>query len=197
MSLLFKNTDDQFLRIFAFDRTTNAPVENDQDNFLVRFRYNGVGGWQLPSMSPTNDQAGWYDQALATSETNADWLNVRAISTTDNVQLIVQPGEVIAFAPTNWSKGNIAAAGIYESRLANDVIHGNLGASLGFVLQSANFFDVDGKDLQSALQYIGAGAAGNLRDAGSGLEKLDGLDGATQRLLATVDQDGNRTITYQ
>ena len=54
-----------------------------------------------------------------------------------------------------------------------------------------------GVTYQQALQRIGATTAGKASGAGSGTETFKGLDGTTDRVEATVDNDGNRTgITY-
>jgi hypothetical protein len=66
-------------------------------------------------------------------------------------------------------------------------------------LTAAKFFDVDGKTLQEAVQYISAVAAGILPSplAGSGTETFKGLDKLTDRVSFTVDASGNRTaVTY-
>lgn len=56
---------------------------------------------------------------------------------------------------------------------------------------------IDGKSLTAALQIIAAAAAGKVSGAGTGTEVFKGLDGATDRISATVDGSGNRTaISY-
>jgi hypothetical protein len=54
-----------------------------------------------------------------------------------------------------------------------------------------------GVTYKQALQRIGATTAGKASGAGSGTETFKGLDGTTDRVEATVDNDGNRTgVTY-
>lgn len=53
---------------------------------------------------------------------------------------------------------------------------------------------IDGKTLRQAMRYVSAVAAGVLPSgAGSGTETFKGLDGATDRVRVSVDNDGNRT----
>ncbi len=52
---------------------------------------------------------------------------------------------------------------------------------------------IDGKTLRQALRYIAATTAGKAAGAGTGTETFKGLDGSTDRVKATVDEDGNRT----
>lgn len=53
---------------------------------------------------------------------------------------------------------------------------------------------VDGKTLQEALQIIAAVLAGEIIDAGTGTETFKGLDGSTDRVVVTVDAQGNRSV---
>jgi len=52
---------------------------------------------------------------------------------------------------------------------------------------------IDGKTLVATLRYLAAGLVGELSGAGTGEETALGLDGVTARVVATVDEDGNRT----
>jgi len=56
---------------------------------------------------------------------------------------------------------------------------------------------IDGKTLREAVRYIAAVAAGLIDDAGTGTETFVGLDGLTDRVQFTVDEDGNRSaVSY-
>ena len=52
---------------------------------------------------------------------------------------------------------------------------------------------IDGKTPRETLRYMAAVLAGKLSGAGTGTETVLGLDGATERVVATVDASGNRT----
>ena len=59
------------------------------------------------------------------------------------------------------------------------------------ILDLAN--TLDGKTLRQVLRYIAASSAGKISGAGTGTEKVYGVDGTTERIRATVDSSGNRT----
>ena len=52
---------------------------------------------------------------------------------------------------------------------------------------------IDGKTIRQALRYQAAFAAGKVSGARTGTETFKGLDGATDRLQFTTDNQGNRT----
>ena len=52
---------------------------------------------------------------------------------------------------------------------------------------------IDGKTIQQTFRYIAAITAGQISGAGTGTETILGIDGATTRVVATVDASGNRT----
>lgn len=60
--------------------------------------------------------------------------------------------------------------------------------------QAQAIASVDGKTLQEATRYIAAAVAGELDGAGTGTERVFGLDGTTARVKATIDGSGNRTV---
>lgn len=56
---------------------------------------------------------------------------------------------------------------------------------------------IDGKTFQAAVRYIAAALAGKVSGAKTGTETVLGLDGATTRIVYTVDSSGNRTaVSY-
>ena len=56
---------------------------------------------------------------------------------------------------------------------------------------------IDGKTIVESHQIIAAIAGGVVSGAGTGTETFLGLDGLTDRVVVTVDEDGNRTeVTY-
>jgi len=56
---------------------------------------------------------------------------------------------------------------------------------------------IDGKTIVESHQIIAAMAGGVVSGAGTGTETFLGLDGLTDRVVVTVDEDGNRTeVTY-
>ncbi len=57
--------------------------------------------------------------------------------------------------------------------------------------------EVDGKSYLAAIRYIASICAGKVSGAKTGKETFVGLDGATDRVVVTVDGDGNRTgVSY-
>lgn len=65
----------------------------------------------------------------------------------------------------------------------------------GFSLASTglNSVLIDGKTLPAAVQIVSAIVAGKVTGAGTGTETFKGLDGATTRVVVTVDSSGNRS----
>lgn len=56
---------------------------------------------------------------------------------------------------------------------------------------------IDGATVRQALQRIGATTAGKASGAGTGTETFTGFDGTTERVVVTVEPDGNRTnVSY-
>ena len=51
---------------------------------------------------------------------------------------------------------------------------------------------IDGSTPQEAMQYVAALLCGKVRNAGSGQETFTGIDDATDRVVITVDNSGNR-----
>lgn len=90
---------------------------------------------------------------------------------------------------------NLLTAGSYIGS-GTITVSGTDGTTSEEDSQLSNGAVVDGKTIVDSLKYTAAGAAGNLSGAGTGTEVVKGLDGSTTRLTATVDVDGNRTITY-
>lgn len=52
---------------------------------------------------------------------------------------------------------------------------------------------IDSKTVRQSLRYIAAVLAGKVSGAGTGTETFVGLDGTTERVEVTVDEDGNRS----
>ena len=73
---------------------------------------------------------------------------------------------------------------------------GTMGEKLNDAGSAANPWTEIIEDSMSAaevLRVIAAALAGEVSGAGSGTETFKGLDGATNRIISTVDNDGNRT----
>ncbi len=67
-----------------------------------------------------------------------------------------------------------------------------LAAAAAAVLDLADGVE-SGKTVRQALRYMAAMLAGKVAGAGTGTESFRGIDGATDRVRVTVDENGNRT----
>ena len=126
----------------------------------------------------------------ANGNAGIDWGNVEAATTTVGLTNTTI-GTASALGTGSVTASVIAADAIDADSLKADAV-AEIATGL-LDLASA----IDGKTLRQAISYIGAVAAGKASGAGSGSETFVGLDGATDRVGVTVDDDGNRTaISY-
>jgi len=144
-------------------------------------------GWysyHFAAMAPTfRGSIKFYDSADATTCVfcAVDGVNVGSV---DGVA--VETENSATFAAT------IAGAVLDEPVGTHDgLIAVNLDAKVSEVWTLASA--IDGKTPQEALQYISAILAGKVSGAGTGTETFVGLDGTTDRVVVTVDTDGNRS----
>lgn len=124
-------------------------------------------------------------------------------SSTDTLEAIRDRGDAAWLTATGFS--TLDAAGV---RTAVGLASANLDTQIGTLATSAavnaQVLDVlnvdtliDGKTIVEALQIAGSILAGEVSGAGTGTETFKGLDGETDRVVVTVDEDGNRTgVTY-
>lgn len=117
-------------------------------------------------------------------------------------------GSVAQFAGTSDLRGRLSLAGewtpftdLSPEGLANAVWQHLIGgteaqdllAAAGAAGDPLLGVVEDGKTMREVLRIMAAVLAGKVSGAGTGTETFVGLDGATDRVVSTVDASGNRT----
>lgn len=105
--MLLKNRAGQKWRVFAFNRTTNAPVTLDAANITAKIDLDHSGRAALADVNPVETEDGFYLFDLAASETNGDQTaDLYPESTSPNVQVIGVPGTQSIEDPTEEPNDN-------------------------------------------------------------------------------------------
>lgn len=84
---MYKNTDGT-LKVFAFNRTNNAPVTGDAANITCRFSLDGGARSPIADTNPTELEDGYYLFDVTSGETNGITADFFPESTTLDVQVI-------------------------------------------------------------------------------------------------------------
>lgn len=113
-----KNTAGQKWRVFAFNRTTLAPVTGDAANITAKIQIDHGAAVATNDVNPTEVESGYYDFDLLQAETNGNILDLIPVSGTADVQVIGVPGRVFTVPPSfqALAVGNLDAS--VNSRLA-------------------------------------------------------------------------------
>jgi hypothetical protein len=131
---MFKNVAGQKLVVFAFNATTNLPVNGDAANITAYANLDDAGINVLADTSATEIDAtnakGYYLFDLAQAETNANKGHYTAKSSTANVVVIAVPA-VVYTLPANLTAMAIDSSGIVKS-------YDNLGNTLATAASVAN-----------------------------------------------------------
>jgi hypothetical protein len=91
---LSKNVAGQKWTVFAFNRTTNAPVTGDAANITAKLSKDWGTLAAIVDTNPTEIEDGYYRFDLTQEESNASVLNIFPESTTAGVQVIGVPGTI-------------------------------------------------------------------------------------------------------
>lgn len=110
-----KNTAGQKWRVFAFDRTTNAPVTGDAANITGKISKDFGAATAITDTNPAEVEDGYYEFDLSQAETNAQDLLILPQSGTANVVVVGCPAR-IATTPVGWS-GDIVQTGDSFARI--------------------------------------------------------------------------------
>lgn len=147
MSGLLKNTASQKWRVFAFDRTTNAPVTGDAANITAKIAKDWGSATATNDTNPTEVEDGFYLFDLTQAETNANWLDLYPESSTSDVQVIGVPGSM-GTIPSGFQTQVAQTGDTYA--IVNSGTHGN--AALKTLIDAVdNFVDTEIADIQSRL----------------------------------------------
>lgn len=132
-----KNVAGQKWRVFAFDRTTQAPKTGDAANITAVISIDGAAAVQTNDVNPTEISKGFYQFNLTQAETNGYELLIIPSSETVGIQVIGAPATV-ATTPVAWptdvvqtgdSFNRIGAAGVSLTSLG-DIRIANLDATI-------------------------------------------------------------------
>lgn len=91
---MIKNTAGQKWIVFAFNRTSNAPITGDAANITASLRLDGGAANPIDDTNPTELSGGYYAFDLTAAETNADLIVIIPVSATADVLVIGVPGAV-------------------------------------------------------------------------------------------------------
>lgn len=117
-----KNVASQTWKVFAFDRTTNAPKTGDAANITAKISIDNGAAGATNDVNPTEIEDGFYYFDLTQAETNGDELLILPESVTANIQVVGAPA-VIATTPSGWAN-DVVQTGDSFSRI------GSAGAGL-------------------------------------------------------------------
>jgi hypothetical protein len=126
-----KNTAGQKWVVFAFNRTTNAPVTGDAANITANLRIDGGAANAVDDTNPTELEDGYYVFDISQAETNGDLLLLCPASSTADVQVIGVPGAVFT-VPPNFNTLGIETDGDLtqvNTCVANSDMRGTDGAN--------------------------------------------------------------------
>jgi len=101
-----KNIASQKWRVFAFDRTTNAPLTGNAANITAKISKDFGTANATNDTNPTEVEDGYYEFDLTQAETNANDLLILPESATANIVVVGCPAR-IATTPAGWSNGVI------------------------------------------------------------------------------------------
>lgn len=96
---------------------------------------------------------------------------------------------------TGLTTSNVGQA-VWAAIAASNNVAGTMGEKLNDAGSASNpWTEIIESGLTAAeiLRIVAAALAGEVSGAGSGVETFKGLDGTTDRIVSTVDDDGNRT----
>lgn len=92
---MLKNTAGQKWRVFAFNRTTNAPALGDAANITAKISKDWGATAALADTNPTETEDGYYLFDIAQAECDANNLDIFPESSTANIQVIGTPASQI------------------------------------------------------------------------------------------------------
>ncbi len=131
---MFKNGTGQKVKVFAFDKSTNALKTGDAANITAYIQKDNGSVTVLTDTSATELDAtnapGVYSFDISATETNADEIVVTGKSSTSNVVVLGMPA-IIYTLPTNFTSFSLTAGGL---------VNGTVSDKTGFALTSAYDF---------------------------------------------------------
>lgn len=113
---MLKNTAGQKWRVFAFNRTTNAPVTGDAANITAKLSIDYGARTATVDVNPTEAEDGYYHFDLSQAETNGNYLEIYPESSTSNVQVLGDPGHFNTESVTS-SSGLGSVSGTLQERV--------------------------------------------------------------------------------
>lgn len=180
---LYKNVAGQLLAVFAYDGAADAPETGDAANITAQISKDGGATAASNDVNPTEldaaDAPGIYLFSLTQAETNCDLFILFAQSTTADVQL--EP-VVIYTLP-----GDNAAVDVNVVEIEGADPTDTIGdATLDEVVEG-------GYTMREYLQLMAAVLFGKSSGGGTATITFRDTGDAVNRVVATVDANGNRT----
>ncbi|HUX15964.1 MAG TPA: hypothetical protein VMW52_05790 [Phycisphaerae bacterium] len=96
---MWKNTAGQKWTVFAFNRTTNAPVTGDAANITAKINKGWAGYNAVADAHPAEQESGYYEFDLTQAETNADTLSLIPVSEAGDAVVIACPAVIFTVDP--------------------------------------------------------------------------------------------------
>jgi len=131
MPVISKNVAGQTYTVFAFNRSTLAPVTGDSANITANIRKDRGVAAGTNDTNPDELEDGFYEFNLLKAETNCDVIQLTPESATGSVQVIACPG-VCRTAPTDFSDHTNATLvdDIYDETFSGHNVNNSFGKIL-------------------------------------------------------------------
>lgn len=178
---MYKNVASQKLDIFVYDGSTGAPKTGDAANITV---YVSIDDGTLTALTDTSatevsstNAPGTYRFDLSQAETNGNKLTFTGKSSTANIYVVPQ---------TLYTNTSLASFGLDAV-----LVESGISASASLVNDASS--QLTSINARQALALNIAALAGVLSGATGTTVTINGGANSNQRIVATVDADGNRS----
>ena len=201
---IIKNTASQGLYVYAHDTAADAAKTGDAANITAKLSLDGAAYADTDDTNPTEIGRGVYWFALTQAETNAGALALMPVSATGDVVLdpvLVLTQEAVITYQTGDAYARLGAPA--GASVSADIADLPTNSELGTALSGLNDITVadiiagisEGSlDLQEMLRIIVAAVAGKASGGGTATIKFRDLADTKDRITATVDVNGNRSV---
>ncbi len=218
-----KNTASQKFVVFAFNRTTNAPITGDAANITANLQIDFGTSTATNDVNPTELEDGFYSFDATQAETNGDSLVIYPASVTSDIQVIGVPAVLYTVSTGSPDEvvqtvdNNVLAAGATGFAAIDTVVDAVKVITDQFVFTTANQVDSNMLAISSdgtaadnlELQYDGTGLIGdnfpstqeqigNISSGAGGLSRVQAsftnTDGGTETNAAADTETLNGTV---
>lgn len=209
-----KNAANQKVTVYAWDIVNDAPKTGDAANITAQISKDGAASAATNDTNPTEldstNHPGVYVFDMTQAESNANMLNITPKSSTTGV--IIEPVTIYTEASVTQTGDAYAAVGALndvssaEVNAACDTALSDYDAPTKAEMDSAfaalndisvsdifNYITENGKKFIEQFRLIYAGIMGLISGAGTTTIHIRDDANTKDRVVATVDVDGNRT----